>query len=82
MFMCMCVHVYLRLCVYACVLSGWCPGDLMANIVCFHGQSFQHTAHRNAEHTRGHTHTDTHIQSNLVHFNTYGVWVKSSANIQ
>ena len=53
-----------RACV--CVLSGWCPGDLMANTVCFHGPSFQPTAHRNAEHTDTHTHTQTHTVISLT----------------
>lgn len=62
------VRVYASVCVLVCMVSGWCPGDLMANSVCFHGLVFQSTAHRNAE--RAHTHT------------TYGVLVKCSANTQ
>lgn len=76
---CVCAHVYFA-CVYVCVLSGWCPGDLMANTVCFHGPSFRPAAHRNAEHNTYthilyHTHTHTHMH--FAHFNTYGVWVNS-----
>ena len=74
-----CAYMYVWACTYifACVLSGWSPGDLMANTVCLHGPSFQPAAHRNAEHTHTHkhTHTDTHIHT--LHLNTYGVSVRT-----
>lgn len=69
------LHAFIYTCAYACVSSGWCPGDLMANTVCFHGLSFQLAAHRNAQHT--HTHIVILLTSTHTVFR-----VKCSANIQ